>query len=237
MNEGNLKRYLIYGVGEILLVMIGILLALQVNNWNEKNNDSRVELSALLDLKEEFLNNAQSFEIHLESKRKAINQWKEIIKQISDKVQIDEYIILNRPSLGVHTFNPSQSTLNKLLNTGKIDKIENDSLKYLLSSWDNVLKEYIENEGFHFEFFQNHFIPYEMRIKPIIMHNYPNGSPFYSKEQQKDFNIQAFHDFKYQNLLIRNYNTLSLVISKGDILQEAMKDINRLLDAEIKSKK
>ena len=36
MDEGNLKSYLIYSVGEILLVMVGILLALQVNNWNEE---------------------------------------------------------------------------------------------------------------------------------------------------------------------------------------------------------
>lgn len=36
IGEGNTRRYLIYAVGEILLVMIGILLALQVNNWNEE---------------------------------------------------------------------------------------------------------------------------------------------------------------------------------------------------------
>lgn len=35
LEEGNLKRYLIYAFGEILLVVIGILIALQVNNWNE----------------------------------------------------------------------------------------------------------------------------------------------------------------------------------------------------------
>lgn len=35
IDESNLKRYLIYAVGEILLVAIGILIALQINNWNE----------------------------------------------------------------------------------------------------------------------------------------------------------------------------------------------------------
>ena len=44
ISEGNLKRYLIYAVGEILLVMIGILLALQVNNWNERNKARNIEL-------------------------------------------------------------------------------------------------------------------------------------------------------------------------------------------------
>lgn len=45
--EGKLKRYLIYAIGEILLVMIGILLALQVNTWNE-NRKSKAEADTYL---------------------------------------------------------------------------------------------------------------------------------------------------------------------------------------------
>ena len=37
--EGNLKRYLIYAMGEILLVVIGILIAVQLNNLNQNNSD------------------------------------------------------------------------------------------------------------------------------------------------------------------------------------------------------
>ena len=55
IDEGNLKRYLIYAVGEVLLVMIGILLALQVNNWNEQKKELKKESKLLsqlvLDLK------------------------------------------------------------------------------------------------------------------------------------------------------------------------------------------
>ena len=35
LKEGNLKKYMVYAIGEVLLVMFGILLALQVHNWNE----------------------------------------------------------------------------------------------------------------------------------------------------------------------------------------------------------
>jgi hypothetical protein len=43
INEGNLKRYLIYAIGEILLVVIGILIALQINNWNEGQKTHRAQ--------------------------------------------------------------------------------------------------------------------------------------------------------------------------------------------------
>ena len=36
IESGSVTKYLLYAIGEILLVVIGILIALQVNNWNEE---------------------------------------------------------------------------------------------------------------------------------------------------------------------------------------------------------
>jgi hypothetical protein len=56
--DGNLKRYLIYAVGEIILIVTGILLALQINNWNEANKSNRKEQIFLQKLHEELISNA-----------------------------------------------------------------------------------------------------------------------------------------------------------------------------------
>ena len=45
INGGNIKRYLLYAIGEVLLVMIGISLAFQADNWNEdrlKKDEERI---------------------------------------------------------------------------------------------------------------------------------------------------------------------------------------------------
>ena len=47
LSDGKTKKYLKYAIGEIVLVMIGILLALQVNNWNEDRKNSIEELAIL----------------------------------------------------------------------------------------------------------------------------------------------------------------------------------------------
>ena len=53
--ESRSKRtYIYYGVSEILLVMIGILLALQVNNWNQNRLETKTEYSYLLRLIEDL---------------------------------------------------------------------------------------------------------------------------------------------------------------------------------------
>ena len=50
-------KYMRYAIGEILLVVIGILIALQVNNWNEKKKIYKNEQIFLNDLKYEINSN------------------------------------------------------------------------------------------------------------------------------------------------------------------------------------
>ena len=57
MTENRVGKYILYAIGEIVLVMIGILLALQVNNWNGDRKVHQKELSFLTQLKEEISSN------------------------------------------------------------------------------------------------------------------------------------------------------------------------------------
>ena len=53
--NNKFRQYLVYALGEILLVMVGILLALEVNNWNEKNKKMTYEKGQLADLETEMI--------------------------------------------------------------------------------------------------------------------------------------------------------------------------------------
>ena len=68
LESGNLKKYLLYSIGEIILVVVGILIALQINNWNEFRKLRSLEKEYLIDLKKEFLQNkagvAENIEYH-----------------------------------------------------------------------------------------------------------------------------------------------------------------------------
>ena len=55
ITSGRIKRYLLYTIGEIALVVIGILIALQVNNWNEDRKDKIKEKEFLIEIKETLL--------------------------------------------------------------------------------------------------------------------------------------------------------------------------------------
>ena len=57
--ENKFSKYLLYALGEIALVMIGILLALQVNNWNEERKQRQVEIKYFGNLKNDLLADIQ----------------------------------------------------------------------------------------------------------------------------------------------------------------------------------
>jgi hypothetical protein len=54
IEQDNVRKYLIYAIGEILLVVIGILIALQINNWNQERNLQKEERHYLAALRTDF---------------------------------------------------------------------------------------------------------------------------------------------------------------------------------------
>ena len=54
IETGSVRRYLLYATGEVLLVMVGILLALQINNWNEERKKDALEIEYLSGIKQDL---------------------------------------------------------------------------------------------------------------------------------------------------------------------------------------
>ena len=61
--ENNTGRYFKYAIGEIILVMIGILLALQVNTWNNNRELKKEEFKVMKSLHQEFSENLIKFDL------------------------------------------------------------------------------------------------------------------------------------------------------------------------------
>ncbi|WP_445383676.1 DUF6090 family protein [Robiginitalea sp. IMCC43444] len=65
LSKNHISRYLLYAIGEIALVMIGILLALQVNNWNEEQKERKREISYLQRLQENLNTDLEILDLNL----------------------------------------------------------------------------------------------------------------------------------------------------------------------------
>lgn len=84
LDPGNLKKYLIYAFGEILLVMIGILLALQVNNWNEERKANLKERELLKGLQADLDKNIESLQKNINFQNFTIRGITQIIHHLQN---------------------------------------------------------------------------------------------------------------------------------------------------------
>lgn len=59
IKENRVSKYILYAIGEIILVVIGILIALQINNWNQHNKELAKEQNIIEGLQIEFTKNRE----------------------------------------------------------------------------------------------------------------------------------------------------------------------------------
>lgn len=102
LNEGKTSKYFKYAIGEIVLVVIGILIALQINNWNENQKAKETELYVLT----EVLNNLEEDKILIdgiiEQRQKAKASIINMISYLNqDSVNVD---VLSQDFLNYLTF-------------------------------------------------------------------------------------------------------------------------------------
>ena len=88
LSENKFGKYLTYAIGEIFLVVIGILIALQINNWNEERKDSIKEQQILSQLKEDYEANLKQLDQKLSSRMSIIQAGNEILKYIDQPTNI-----------------------------------------------------------------------------------------------------------------------------------------------------
>ncbi len=143
LSENKMSKYFKYAIGEIILVVIGILIALQINNWNEQriNNNSakiyieniREELEAQIkNLNEVFVNRFQRKINGLQSAK----LYHENPTLVNDTLSfLNEISYGAVGSYGVESFN--QGVFESLINTGVIGNIKKDLRNEIQNHYGN----------------------------------------------------------------------------------------------------
>ncbi|MFN1835218.1 DUF6090 family protein [Balneola sp. MJW-20] len=165
IRSGSLTKYLLYAAGEILLVVIGILIALQVNNWNEERIETaeatEFRLRLLDDLYEEIaLMDAviDYANIVFDHANRAMDLFES--GEISGEDSADQFLIDLYQASQIQEVSQPNSTYQELLSSGKIGLIQNDSLRsiiiiYYSYDWSNSIAFRVED-------------PYRENIRNVI---------------------------------------------------------------------
>jgi hypothetical protein len=168
LNEGKTSRYFKYAIGEIILVVIGILIALQINTWNIERNNSLQERKILKQLLVEYNENLKEINNKIFLRDGMIASIDKLFYHMDngynleqlDSIQANIDLTFTTP-----TFNKSSGVTDELLNSGKLYLIENDSLKNHLTNFSTYISYVVEEEQFLLDYVLRYYYQY-------MAHNY-----------------------------------------------------------------
>ena len=166
--ENKTGKYFKYAIGEIVLVMIGILLALQVNNWNIKRNNAKQEIALLTQLEKEYEENLKEVNEKIYMRSGIIRSINKIFTYIDNGIENIPLDTINKHIKRTYltpTFDGSNGVTTEILNSGKLYLIQNSELKTHLSNWNNTTQKVVEEEqllvnqtyNYYFQFIQKNY--------------------------------------------------------------------------------
>ncbi|WP_282043695.1 DUF6090 family protein [Winogradskyella flava] len=213
LSENKFSKYLIYAVGEIVLVVIGILIALWLNNLNTQYKQKQEEVSILKELKEDFLLDITDFEINVEGHSKSNVSIAIILKSLEDNLPYNDSL--------AHHFAWTTNWPISLIHTNSFDVLKSKGIE--LISNDELRKKILTIHGQSYQSLK-------------AWENQPNRN-FYLEEILKRFNkLDAWNvnnngKFIQSEIIPNNYESLKTDVLYKSILNSIKSDNQRVLNA------
>jgi len=128
--ENRFSKYLLYAIGEIILVVIGILIALQINNWNENTKSIELEKTYYCKIAEDLQVDIRNIDSSLVNIDKRLKITERFLKNLL-KIQNDKAVILKDflATYRHYKFIPTKAAITDITSSGKLEKLRNQPLK------------------------------------------------------------------------------------------------------------
>jgi hypothetical protein len=224
-DDNKPMKYARYAVGEIALVVIGILIALQINNWNEERKLRIQEIKTLKELSADLnqsLIDIQQDKLGFEKQKLSMEI---ILNHIKNKLPLNDSLRFHFSNLEVfETFSINNSTFNNI-NKMEDGLISNDSLRRSIAKFFthpvNLYKE-IEDRVL-----QEHYMNY---LKPMLISQFIT----FDRNSLEPRDYKSFIENK-DNIQVINYTIvmLSRLMSIQNLLIKEIKSLEQGIKIEI----
>lgn len=131
LTENKFSRYFLYAVGEIILVVIGILIALQIDTWNEARKQRETEIHYLKNLKTDLLLNIDKLDRYIGSRNNEVAAATRVLEHFEGKplTDLEDFHMNTVEVYAWQRYSHQINTFEELVNSGNLALISNDSIK------------------------------------------------------------------------------------------------------------
>lgn len=204
LTHNQVNRYLLYALGEVFLVVIGILIALQIDTWNEERKDRLAEKGIIENLRQEFEENRAE----LDSILTILNKTREANMRLMgffgkpredlEMVNLDSIVFY---SVEYRRFIPTQNALTDLLQSGRLELITKETLKNALYDWTRVMGQIEESYSGVKQKTEEDIVPYLTSRYPLKNIDYYGAIGWQEPSRLPHNKLEVFSQLEYENLI------------------------------------
>jgi hypothetical protein len=226
LNENKFSKYLIYAFGEIILVVIGILIALWINNWNNENQTKEIEIKYLTEIRNNLKRDVKDVRFNIDFNIDKLKSNKLVLSYLNGEIEQED-------SLGFHFSNLMGSTRTVVdlsayesLKSKGFEIIQNDSLRQSITklystTYHNIIDFEIQDDHRH-----QYDVLWPEIIKSIhVIEMWSDGKPIDEIEIKNNFQLKSAisTNISMRNYMISNYKNINmLVLDLIDHLEEKL---------------
>ena len=245
LSENKFSKYLIYAIGEIVLVVIGILIALQINNWNKTQKLRNLELKYLHNLRTDIELNIDEINKYLDTRNSSIESANKVLEYYEGK-PLEDLNDLNFHATNVYIwykFTLHDNSYQELVNSGNLAIISNDSIKNGLLNLQALYKK-LKNEEAHFRY-DTELLLYEPAYEMLDMNDLIKNFTYQVTNGQAGENVTLsranyeaiLKDIKHKNGFVMAVYEHSVMNSQFNAMKDLCKSIIKLINKELESEK
>jgi hypothetical protein len=241
IKENRFSKYLLYAIGEIILVVIGILIALQINNANEVRKVRNKEIHYLKNIKTDLQLNIENIDRFIETRNKQIQSASTVLEYYESK-PLQDLDNLSNNLLNVYIwkkFYQINNTFQELTNSGNLALISNDSIKNSLLNLDAMYKE-LKGEEEHYRY-DTEVLLYEpsfriLDLNPItkkFTYNVTNGQAGENAALSREDFEKLLKDLNHKNGFVMAVYEFTVMNGQLEAMKQMSIQLLQIIDEEI----
>lgn len=230
--ENKFNRYLVYALGEIFLVVIGILLALQINNWNEQRKSNQLKTKYFKQLLDDFDRDKSSINFSIKRLDRNIDDYKDYTEKLkTPNLHLDTvYTFLKKIDFKLGSTEFNFQTFNTLQSTGDL-RLFKSELKNALMALNTLQLDYLENAKSSNAVYLDLIKLNKLAFKDSYLNELGLQKNIYGKGSKKELFSEQIADLNHA-LRFKNSNENSYRIKLNNILNQ-LEELEEFIEAEI----
>lgn len=142
LRNNKFSKYLLYAIGEIVLVVIGILIALQINNWNQQRISTEYEKKLLTELRNTITADYNLLQMAIDGNKRSSRSCEIILSHFDKNLPYHDSLALHFENANVWWTMVIRKNAFETAKAYGLDFIQNDSTRILLSGLYEQVQTY-----------------------------------------------------------------------------------------------